>query len=43
MFPILVTQFYGNLSIAETPAQSTPNSFSYMSGLEILRLNFRKI
>ena len=43
MFPILVTQFYGNLSIAGTPAQSTHNSFSYMSGVEIFSLNFRKI
>ena len=34
MFPILITQFYGNLSIFGVQT----NHFSYMSGVEILSL-----
>ena len=39
MFPILITKFYGNLSIVGVPTNPTPNPFSEMSGMEILSLN----
>ena len=39
MFSILITHFYGNLSIVEPHIYPNSNPFSHVSGVEIVSLN----